>query len=255
MHTYSPVKTILAASIIAVSSHASIYMQHSGATDPLSEGWEIYGTPQGDITVGTINDNGTQAWFIDDNSTLRNSIYPYVHYLDSADVADAISDGWFMNLTLRVVDVSDAVDPSIAARVAYNNTSFILNFGSQADGDPIVRLGVGTSNEYVLEGTGGGYHDYSLVYDPTQNSADLFVDGTEVLSDYTGEFQNIPSRIDWGGISSFDTGHGNYSSVAFAIPEPSSALLVGMGGILLTRGRKYKTQLKRSLFRLRVLWS
>ena len=63
------------------------------------------------------------------------------------------------------------------------------------DGDPIVELVTDNSQggiSFVLEGSGGGYHSYELIYDPLAASADLFVDGIEQISDYTGYI--VPER-------------------------------------------------------------
>jgi hypothetical protein len=123
-----------------------------------------------------------------------------------------------MDVTLRVVDFPETIGFSISSGVSYNNHIFILSFGAQSDGDPTVRLGYEGGPEYVLEESGGGYHSYSLIYDPAQHTADLFVDGVEVLSDYAGTAYSLSyNRLMWGSGSSADTGHGNYSDVTFAI--------------------------------------
>jgi hypothetical protein len=225
------IASFMALSLLAVSTHASVLMQHSGATDPINEGW--VGTsgagpgslPAGDVATGSIDDNGTAAWFVDDSSTRPYGMYLYYHEMDNSDVVDGLNRGWSMDVTLRVVDIPDTVDASVLSAVSYNNHIFSLSFGSQADGDPIVRLGRAGGPEYVLEGAGDGYHNYSLRYDPEHHNADLFVDGIEVLSDFEGTSYSLSvSRLMWGSLSSFDTGHGNFSDVTFAIgthPPPS----------------------------------
>jgi len=217
------VRIVLMSSMITIASQAAIVMQHSGSTDPFSEGWvhttgEGAVTPAGDVTTGAVDDNGTAAWFVDDSSTRRHGMYMYLHNMDSVDVVDGLNKGWSMDVALRVVDIPDTVGFSVMSAVSYNNRIFSLSFGSQADGDPILRLGYAGGPEYVLEGTGGGCHNYSLIYDPEQHNADLFVDGIEVVSDYAGTAYSLSvNRLMWGSGSSADTGHGNFSAVTFAI--------------------------------------
>jgi hypothetical protein len=71
-----------------------------------------------------------------------------------------------------------------------------------------------------------------LVYDPIAHSADLFVDGIERLSDFTGFSYTTDTSVGFGSGSSSDTGQGNFGSVQFevnTVPEPSSAVLWGLG--------------------------
>jgi hypothetical protein len=110
-----------------------------------------------------------------------------------------------------------------------------MGFGSEADGDPIVLLFDGggshpnfTGPRYTLQGAGSTYHRYDLVFDPVNDSADLFVDGVERVSDFPG-YALAATTFGFGNGSSADTGQGNFNAVQFiVVPEPASVLLFGL---------------------------
>jgi hypothetical protein len=83
----------------------------------------------------------------------------------------------------------------------------------------------------ALDGLGGGYHLYELVYDPASASADLFVDGVERLSNYAGNVAvNTPTAW-WGSGGGPGTGQGNFAAASFNVsdvPEPGSAAIMGV---------------------------
>ncbi len=81
---------------------------------------------------------------------------------------------------------------------------------------------------YTVEGGAGSYHDYDLVYDPVAGSADLFVDGVEVLSDYMG-FPRDLNRVLWGAGQSSSTGHAYWNKAWFGIGECRGGCCIGGG--------------------------
>jgi hypothetical protein len=155
---------------------------------------------------------------------------------------------------LRVVDLSDSTDYSVSAFYQSSqqdgNLTYSMIFGSEAVGDPTVRLVTGQFNagiDFTLQGAGSSYHLFELIYDPSAGSADLFADGVERLSDYTGFVDSDGySRVQWGSAQSDMTGHGNYNLVQFSVvPEPISSLLFVGGGTLLA-GRRYIKRRKKA---------
>jgi large repetitive protein len=115
---------------------------------------------------------------------------------------------------------------------------FNVEFGSNAEGDPIVLLATGVAAGFFTGPSativGNGYHLYELIFDPAAASADLFVDGLEVLSDYAGHTIGSTTRIAWGALSTPGTGGGNYSLVEWEVlesqaPEPMTFSLLGAG--------------------------
>ena len=124
-----------------------------------------------------------------------------------------MNHGWTLSTRLRVVDTPDAVDFSVSANFNVDTINYGFAFGSEADGDPIVLLTTGFDGlnavgpTFTLEGSGGGYHQYDLVFDPVSGTADLFVDGIERISEYGGyTFVNGLERISFGAQQSNSTG-------------------------------------------------
>ena len=98
--------------------------------------------------------------------------------------------------------------------------------------DPIVRFG---DTRYTLNGGGSGYHNYQLRYDGGVGLATLWIDGTERLTGLTATIGGGPQNFSWGGGQNpYGTLAANWSEASFTIvPEPSSLVLLGLGGSFL----------------------
>ena len=206
---------------------AGLIAQHLGSVDPTTEGWTALPGAGGGVVVGPIDDGGTPAWFVDDNSTALNSIYLYEHIISSAEIAAGNSLGWTLSTTVRVAaDGSSTLDvtPVVTYRDGVNGWQ--MNFGLDGSGDTFVKLFTGATTGPVHTIAGNStYNTFSLRYDPVAANADLFVNGTEVISDYTG-FSNTQTAVLWGAGRSPFTGQGNFNEVSFeTVPEPSSISL------------------------------
>jgi hypothetical protein len=115
-----------------------------------------------------------------------------------------------------MIDISDTPSLSIFARYGDGIRAWDLEFGTGNDGKPIVQLGDGPA--HTVQDLAGGYHLYELAYDPSAGTADLLVDGIEVLSGLTTtRLEDDPPTVAWGGGSSVDTGNGRYNLVAFEL--------------------------------------
>ena len=219
-----PISLALAWSLLlgTASSHALILIQHQGANSPTgSEGW-ILGASGGGVLTGPIDDAGTPAWFTDDNSTANGSVAIFEYHLTNDELTDVQNNGWETSARLRIVDGPANGQGSTFFGFSHETTGFLVLFGQQADGDPVVYpFQTGFSGpSYVLEGAGSGYHTFSLVYDVSSGSADLFADGVELASDYTGYSLSGGGYVSWGAASGGLTGQGNFNQVSFSsVPE------------------------------------
>ena len=116
---------------------------------------------------------------------------------------------------------------------------FDVGLGLTATGDTVVSLpygdnarGPGGSLEAVGPNftiAGDGWHTYSLVYDPTTELANLFVDGLERLTGYSGNMTFLSNSGLYFGASSGGQGDFNFVQITSA-PEPSSVALLLLGG-------------------------
>ncbi|MFC1597340.1 PEP-CTERM sorting domain-containing protein [Planctomycetota bacterium] len=226
-----------------------IVFEHTGNTDPTSgaEGWLTGGAGTGNSAGPLTNDAGSgfDAWYVDDNSNVIGSTFGYYQAPTAAENNQASQFGWTLRTRLRVADNGDAVNNhgSVHSQYTTGSRAFLMAFGSEADGDPIVSLWNDISDNFsgtafTLQGSGGGYHLYELAYDPVADSADLFVDGVERISDFLGvtDASLTANVVAFGSGSSYDTGQGNYNLVQWelsAVPEPSSLALLGSGAFII----------------------
>jgi hypothetical protein len=224
----------------APTASAVVVFEHTGATDPTTEGWSALAVPNPPFTDwGPIfNDGGSgfDAWFIDDDASFGGSFLAASAVPSAAHNAIAIADGWTLRARLRVPDASEQGNSSTTVLYSDGADEYLMMFGSDADSDPLVRLytgGPGGAPEgptFTLEGAGNGYHLYELIFDPVAGSADLWVDGIERISDYAGVVQ--PStRVVWGSAGSITEGRVHYNLVQWEIPNqpPSLPSLSGLG--------------------------
>ncbi len=226
-------------------SEAVLVFSHSGNADPTTEGWtENSPTTTGVTAFGVTNDGGSgvDAWAVDDNSTVApGSTLSYSQIPTAAQHSDASANGWTLRTNVRVVD--DA-NPGGSVEIDYGNGSniWVMVFSAQANGDPTVVLGTGfagnafTGPTFTLTGAGSTYNLWELRFDANAGTADLFVNGVEQLSDYSGFGAGGIDRVLWGANASGDVGQGNWNLVQWeiaAIPEPSAFLFGGLVTIVL----------------------
>lgn len=221
--------------IVHTSLFANVVALHVGANDPIAEGWSPAIGPNV-LTGPVLNDMGTglDAWLVDDNGTNLGDVGWYTGALTPAQAADSQTYGWKLTANLRIVDFPD---PAVGAPpIGYDASPFIsfydgstiyaIFFGSQADGDPTVYVPTslppntpaGTS--FALEGGGIGYHSYEFLFTPT-TGLDLFIDGTEILSDLNATPTVTTPQVFWGVGSSCCTGQANYNLVQLEIFSPT----------------------------------
>ena len=205
--------------VFATSTAIPIF-EHSGANDPLTEGWSQEGSGV-DVTTGQIlNDlgSGIDSWFVRDPSTVLGSSIQYSQTPTVATNTLAAQSGWKLTANLRLVESNVGAVNGMFVDYRNGKTSYLMSFDRESDGDPTVALGGGGS--FTLQGVGDGdYHLYELIFKPAFASADLLVDGVEVLSGHVGQPSTL-NRVNWGAAGSDATGRGHFNSVKFeTIPD------------------------------------
>lgn len=218
-------------SIMAGAAHAgtqAVVASHQSCTDPLTEGWVALGNPIG--VTGSANCE-LGAWNLDDASTVGSTIYRKSFPQARIDLATNV--GW----TLRgVVGANTNAGTNTPFR-----TTHAMSFRTASRGyDVFVRAESEDSSITVLLTTAydvgmgasavtynfpvtqvGEMHEYALEFNPATASANLRVDGVEVLSAYGGASLApvvcCHRAVSWGAVSTAATGNANWASVEFLI--------------------------------------
>ncbi len=227
----------LVTSILTIYSgklHANtVLFEHSGSNNPTTEGW----THNVGAGGGTSSGAAGNAWYVEDASVAGGSWESYSQTANSTQVADASVNGWTLSTTLLMANGSTGVFNSIFAQYVDGTNAWTMWFDIASDGDPIISIGHADPEQafgsYTVEGGAGSYHTYSLLYDPVLSSTDVYVDGIEQISDFTGRSQT-DTYVAWGAGASNGTGRADFSSVQFSVvPEPISTTLFIVGGATL----------------------
>lgn len=198
-------------------------------TQPGNQFWAHSGA-----TTGTgINDGGTPAWQMVTNPDGFWQITP----VTVGDIALGNAIGWRLSTNLRMPNPGhDVNDANIQVSYGDGVNLWRVRFGSENDGDQVVRLFDGTANPtYTLQGLGNSaYHRYELVYDPGSLTADLFVDGVEQISNWGGS-AIAENAVRFGDVSGAGGGVVNYNLVQWEAPEPTTAALLALGAVVMWR--------------------
>jgi hypothetical protein len=166
---------------VDITGGSAAAREHLGSIDPVSEGF-VLGSLTGSAAANDLG-SGLNAWRV--FTTDAGNGY-YATALTATERQNAMTRGWKLTARMRV-----------ETGVAYTNVDF-QGVGPRFDialfldaaGDTVVRLVTSGSPyaglDYTLAGSGSSYHLYELVFDPATQTADLFVDGIERISDYAG---------------------------------------------------------------------
>lgn len=215
------------------ASQGALIASHTGSNDPTTEGFLLSNNT---AVAGPITgDLGKSAWAVDS----AGGYYNHRFQMDAAAETDANTNGWNLTMTLRLVDIPDAMDFGVYADYASSAGIFQIGFGTQADGDPIIGLNTDSGfTTFAFEGGGAGYHTYQIIYNPAIGGASLSIDGTVRLSGWTGRTGSAPPLVNFG---SYDTGHANWNEFTFSsVPEPTSGMLAGIACCVLAVSRRRK---------------
>ena len=254
-HKVGKCAALMACALGSAAQAATLYV-HEGAANPVTEGWSAHtGTGGGTTASAVYKDavSGFEAGAVGDNATAYDAVRYCYESLTEAQTDEGNLAGWRLSLRLRIVNVPDGftsvsgfgLASTIAATYRDGVRDWYLGFGTQADGDPLIRLPNNNATPWAFEGGGSGYHLYELLYDPSLGSADLFIDGIERVSNIIANTSVYSGRsVLWGATTSPDTGEGRFSSVRFetapaVVPVPAAMWLLGsaLGSLAALRRR------------------
>src|SRR5699024_6497975 len=126
------------------TTYAQVVVRHSGANNPLTEGfvfdWKARNTEVGPV----LDDGGRDAWLIK-HSSVEDTIR-YIHPLTERQGADAMTYGWELSTTVRFVDMP----PASGLTFQTGNESFRMRFETHPIGG-LLRVSDNRGTAYTLE--------------------------------------------------------------------------------------------------------
>ena len=155
--------TLFATVIIPAFGQGTLIIQHSGATDPVTEGFQNLGPGSG---YAILNDTGVNAW-VTPGATNQFSYFKYV--LTSQQHAASAGKSWILSADLKIATTNSF--PYFGLYLDGFNVSIGLNFGSDSNGDQYVEYLGGSA---ALGGTvtlpGSDYNNYQVIPTCVQNA-------------------------------------------------------------------------------------
>ena len=224
--------TLFVVASVPAFGQGTLVIQHSGATDPATEGFQSLGRGGG---YAILNDGGVNAW-VTPGASNQSTYFRYV--LTAQQQAASAGASWILSADLKIATTNSPAD--FLLYMEGGNASIGLNFGSDSNGDQYVIFGPGSAGRVTLPGL--NYNDYQLSYDASAETMSLWINGTEYANNiYTNDHDTYLFEVGWGG--GVDNGQNplaNWNLVSLTIPEPSSAALILLGsGVLFYLRRKY----------------
>lgn len=209
------IPVLLATLLVAASASAQVLsVEYAAGNDPTTEGWGTQ-CPGNGVGRGFVDDGGTPAWYVDDNTS--SDCWWYIKGVPAGDVTAGDTTGFVLLGRVRAVDVPDHPHGSPYFKYSNGVRTWEVRFGNQADGDLLLNLRTILASDdgiYVpVEGSGPGYHDIEVVYDAADALADVYVDGALVYADYAGATFTQGQIVGWGAGRSPDQGQGNFNLI------------------------------------------
>ena len=224
--------TFCATAVGPALGQGTMIIQHSGATDPLTEGF--VGQAFGGSPV--FNDAGVNAWATPSST---NSHCNYGYFLSSQQQIETTGANWTFSVDVRVATKHISTD-----RVAFyagldisSEGYYGLLFDSTPTGDPdevYLSVNSGPTNIVNLNGAGSTYNNYQLIYNASADMASLWINGVEYADAISPlEPDHGVQSVYWGSEGGPTFEQANWNLVSLTIPEPSSAAVFLLGsGVL-----------------------
>jgi hypothetical protein len=217
--------TLFATAVVPALGQSTFVIQHTGATDPVTEGFQNLGPGSG---YPVINDMGHNAWATPGISNL-SVFYKYV--LTPQQQAESAGADWILSANLRITTTN--AFPIFSLNLEGYNGGYGLGFGSASNGDQYVEYAPGSSGRVTLPGS--NYNDYELRYDASAEAVSLWINGIEYANNiFTNQHATYLQEVGWmSGYYDSQNASANWNLLSLTIPEPSSSAVILLGsGVL-----------------------
>lgn len=225
--------------LTAFCANATIIAEHSGATNPATEGFVVppgYNSGHGAPVYNDLG-LGINAWNINGVWCCSGEVFEFT----AADQAELSTTDWV--LTVKMRDLSTASSGSYGPNsygggvtVGFEGVRFSVDIHSDGHGDQVLAPDpFAAGPTYTIAGLGTNYALFQVAYDPATKTADYYVNGAEVLSGIKGYTNYYAPWLFFGDEDSnfnlveLQTGVTIPSSV---VPEPSTWALFGIGCVV-----------------------
>ena len=250
---------VWALTIGAGIGQTQIIAQHSGASDPTTESWTYLKSGPTTPIIGPVTNDqnsGVDAWSVALSSTSTNVTEAVYLGGSPTNVNAALTNGWELTANLRFpvlpqnsfFFINLNLSPLIGSLTP---TGYALIF-SPGQGGLTYELSSsiiggmihGTAPPALLSDP-TDYHLFQIQYDPVSKSADLFIDGSQKISNFVGTVGDNSPIVEWT-MSTSSTAtpnvcqvNVNYLQLA-VVPEPSTLTLLALGvvGLLFVLRRR-----------------
>jgi hypothetical protein len=200
---------ILALFLARPATPQTLYL-HSGAVNPVSEGWQADVSTPRFVGFG-MDDGGIPAWVVRDSIGTPSAYRTY--QVDPTAHANAIEvNGWTFRCLLRIPVVNTNLNGVVSFFFKSDSgKGYAFVFGTRANGDPYVGLtpdpllGAVPRPEFTIPGGAGLYHLYDFVYHPQTQRVDVLVDGVLISAQYAGWLSAQRPQVFFGIFSSGPT--------------------------------------------------
>ena len=201
----------------------NVIVNQQGATNPASNGFAL--NVGGDITSqGPV---GTAAWNVQGDWCCSSDWY----YLSSSQITElATATNWAFIATYQ--NLSPSIGPGYFgypcgygsyAVIQVNGVRFDLAMHSDRSGNQVLCLDAFTgSTNYTIAGLGTNYVTLEVLYNNSTRTANIFVDGKEVISNYAG---HAPLPAYTGNFVIFGGENGTFIQVELQTNAPTPSAL------------------------------
>ncbi len=231
----------ITASLYPGRAFGQIIIQHSGAVDPVTEGFTL--SSAGNVQLGPVfEDLGFNSWVI--HSRDHNEGASYHYFLTAGEQQAAMAFGISLSANMRFVEVSDYTRMSMEFQTGTRRFRLIV---TATDNGTLLVSGDGIP-AFSLETNALDYHHYSIAYEAASNTAALWIDGIEWATDIQGAQITFPAATITFGASGESITYSHWNDVTLAIiPEPTTLpLLLGLGALLFVGVLRWRTRQGRS---------
>lgn len=218
-----------ALALLSVPAVAGLIIQHSGSTDPTTEGFSLF---SGNSSAVPSDIGGVPAWHLDGGRDTTQMSY----HFSGTDTSN-LSGDWLITANFRNLSTDTGSTTGPWVTFMLNNVRFDIGLYSDGNGNQVLQANGFQSQgpTYSIQGLGANFALLQVAYNSTTHTANYYVNGNLAISGYAGG-----SNYFYDGLV-FGADNGNFNLVKLetgglpetSTPEPSSAVLIGLGGLAL----------------------